>query len=467
MLDNRNSGLDPSFVDKAWEDMRRQLDVAMPVESKKRRPVLAWWWWAAALLLPIMIGIGLYPQPQAPELEALPIPGQSRAIAGPDSTIPQKQNAPIEETDNGDKAIQSSTNSFLKNPVISKLNSTPLLPKTPQRTDQQATKSIVEAKPQLPVTDVREPETNPVKTSNAPKTVSNSSDVASNRQLLPIIDVLPTGSPLPLPKNDLLFEKEATASPVSSRYAIEMGTSTRSFLTLDGFFVGINKEWQKIGSRWSFGLGVHYRQQLIPFQTTNLLKVNSGRSADQLESPVQEETLNGSFEYVDFASGVVGFASGDSAINVPISSLNLIQRLHYIDIPTYANFKMGRKWEAFASVRFSFLAKAHLDHTDRPVSRTTQEFALNSGGWNNGQFGNSPLASYANRLASNTRLGTNTGDFHSFMLSGAMGITYYSSPQVGWRLQYSSTPVSLYNIGSINMRDHWLGTSLIWRFGGK
>ncbi|MBX2877517.1 MAG: hypothetical protein KTR30_35685 [Saprospiraceae bacterium] len=467
MLDNRNSGLDPSFIDKAWEDMRGQLDEAMPVESKKRRPVLAWWWWAAALLLPIMIGIGLYPQPQAPELEALPIPGQGKAIAGP-NTIQQNQITPVKEMENSDKAVQSSTNSILKNPVISKLNPTPFLPKSPQRTDQQATKSLVEAKLQLPGSTVPAPVANPENTSDTPKTISSSRDVASNRQLLPIMDVLPTGSLLPLPENDLLFEQEATTSSVNSRYAVEMGTSTRSFLTLDGFFVGINKEWQKTGSRWSFGLGVHYRQQLIPFQTTNLLKVNSGRSAtDQLDSPVQEETLNGSFEYVDFASGVVGFALGDSAINVPISSLNLIQRLHYIDVPTYANFKMGRKWEAFASVRFSFLAKAHLDHTDRPVSRTTEEFALNNSGGNNGQFGNPPLASYANRLASNTRLGTNTGDFHSFMLSGAMGITYYSSPQVGWRLQYSSTPVSLYNIGSINMRDHWLGTSLIWRFGGK
>ncbi len=470
MLDNRNSGLDPSFIDKAWEDMRRQLDEAMPVESKKNRPV-AWWWWAAALLLPIMLGIGLYPRTTTPELQALPIPGQGKAIAGPGPKTIQRS-TPVKTLLDTKNPINTSSNAFPKKPVTAKLSPTPFQPLSGQIADDQALKPITIPTPPLPITNQQELQVKPVKAKDslhvAPSLISPLGSMANNRSRQLLLKALPTEFPSPLPDQDLLFDKEAEASSVNSRYAIEMGTSTRSFLNLDGFFIGIHKEWQKTGSRWSFGVGVHYRQQLLPFQTRDLLKVNSSRAAtDQADSPVQEEAVGGSFEYVDFSTGVARFVSGDSSINVPISSLNLIQRLHYIDIPTYANLKLGRKWEAFASLRFSFLAKAYLDHTNRPVSRTTEDFALNNSGGNSGQFGNPPLASYANRLASNTRIGTNTSDFHGFMLSGAMGITYYPSPQVGWRLQYSSTPVSLYNLGSINIRDHWLGTSLIWRFGGK
>ncbi|NRB49906.1 MAG: outer membrane beta-barrel protein [Saprospiraceae bacterium] len=467
MLDNRNSGLDPSFIDNAWEDMRRQLDEAMPVESKKRRPVLAWWWWGAALLLPIMIGLGLYPRTAAPKLQALPIPGQGKAIAGPQI---QQQMAPVEAVVDIENSTHSSLNSSIKPPVISKRTLTTNSPVSPQIVNDQATKSIVDVKPQSPTR--QEPALEPKRPNTqagTPKTLTPAKNIASNRQLLPLLEAIPTALTTELPTDDLSFQMDPKASPVNSRYMLEMGTSTRSFLALDGFFIGLNKEWQRTESRWSFGAGIHYRQQILPFETSDLLKVRTTRSnnADQLDSPINQEANTGGFEYVDFSTGVARFASGDSSINVPINSLNLIQRLHYLEIPTQVNYKLGRRWETFASVRFSYLAKAYLEHTDRPVGTATEDFAFNNNGGGSGQVGVPPLSSYANDLDSNIKIGSNTNDFHRFMLSGAIGFTYYPSPRMGWRLQYSSTPVSLYNIGSINIRDQWLGTSLIWRFGGR
>lgn len=463
MLDNRNSGLDPSFIDQAWEDMRRQLDEAMPVESKKRR-ILAWWWWAAALLLPTLIGIGLYSRAQAPTLDTLPIPGPSKAIAVQPSI--QQLNT---QNPSAEGAQQSTLPTISSNPIpaISKTSSTPnqsvLIPAKPEQEAQSSRlvqgrmpnpEELNEATEPLDVIGIPIEEKHPIGSNTAPTV---------DRQLLPELEAIPTGLAFEIPGRDLSLGKEVNASRLNTRYAVEVGTSTRSFLTLDGFNVGVNKEWQKTGSRWTFGAGIHYRQQLIPFETSDLLKVKSSRdAADQMDSPVLEESFNsGSFASVDFSSGVARFVSGDSSINVPVNSLNLIQRLHYIDVPTYASLKLGRRWETFASVRFSFLAKAHLLHTHRPVSRATEDFAFNNVG-SGGQLGN-----YAYQLASNTSLGTNTDNFQRFMLSGAMGFTYYPTPQIGWRLQYSSTPVSLYKIGSINTRDHWLGTSIIWRFGGK
>lgn len=459
MLDNRNSGLDPSFIDQAWEDMRRQLDEAMPVESKKRRPALVWWW-AAALLLPIIIGVGLYPGAETPKLQALPIPGHGKVLAGPQS--PQKV-APQEAETDSENSSPSASNTFIENPVISKQTFAPISPVTAQIANEQVAKSSVALEPQSPLSQDTVLEPKQAKTNAIPPgTVAPRRNLVGNRQVLPLLEAIPTGTPLELPINELAFEKEPNVSTGNSRYMLEVGTSTRSFLTLDGYFVGVSKEWQKKSSRWSFGMGVHYRHQMIPFQTSDLLKVNTTRAgADQMDSPLQEEALKGAFAAVDFASGVARFIAGDSSINVPLNSLNLIQRLHYIDLPTYANFRLGRKWEAFASVRFSYLAKAYLDHTNRPVSRATEDFAFNNVG-SGSQTGN-----YASQLVSNTRLGTNTSDFQRFMLSGAMGLTYYPSSRIGWRLQYSSTPVSLYKLGSINTRDHWLGTSIIWRFGAK
>lgn len=462
MLDNRNSGLDPSFIDQAWEDMRRQLDEAMPVESKKRRPVLAWWW-AAALLLPTLLGIGLYPRAQAPTLQALPIPGQARAIATPQH---------IEQLDTQDPTFESveadlaAAHSSTQTPVISKETPTPNTPAILQEHAKLNSKAIAGEQHSEPLPNDKQviaetPEANEAPTEQKP-TIRNAKNEVANRQVLPLLDEIPTGLSFDLPERDLSFEKEVEVSAVYSRYALEVGTSTRSFLTLDGYFVGVNKEWQKKSSRWSFGVGLHYRQQMIPFQTTDLLKVNASSAvADQMDSPTQEENFSGSFTSVDFSSGVARFVSGDSSINVPLNSLNLIQRLHYVEVPTYASFRLGRKWETFANIRFSYLAKAYLDHTNRPVSRSREEFAFNNVG-SGSQGGN-----YAGQLASNTRLGTNTSDFQRFMLSGAMGFTYYPSPHLGWRLQYSSTPVSVYQLGSIDTRDHWLGTSIIWRFGGR
>lgn len=464
MLDNRNSGLEPSFIDQAWEDMRRQLDEAMPVESKKRRPALAWWWWAAALLLPTLIGIGLYPRAQAPTLQALPIPGVGKAIASPQNMQQLDSQTPIVESTN--VTSHSASNLSNQTPVISTINTTPNSPVSVEYKVEYKTKAIAEGVDHKPILKDSQVVAETPKTATAIKeqktTIRKSEKLVTNRQLLPLLEELPTGIAVDLPGRDMSLEKEVDASPINSRYTIEMGTSTRSFLTLDGYFVGVNKEWQKHNSRWSFGVGLHYRQQMIPFETSNLLKVNATRTnTDQMDSPVLEETLNsGAFTAVDFSSGVARFVSGDSSINVPLNSLNLIQRLHYIEIPTYANFRLGRKWETFASVRFSYLAKAYLDHTNRPVSRATEDFA-------NHNVGSGSQANYASQLASNTRLGTNTTDFQRFMLSAAMGFTYYPSSHIGWRLQYSSTPLSLYKVGSINTRDHWLGTSLIWRFGGR
>lgn len=464
MLDNRNSGLDPSFIDTAWEDMRRQLDEAMPLESKKRRPILIWWW-AAAIVLPLALAIGLLPTAEKPELEALPIPGHTQAIASPSENTPtaapiQQQSATPLSPNNS--TLTSNTSQYPSDQDQSISSKTPkhLLPQT---------QFANETKPQQPITNeskgIDQPK--PLERKISPSTVVQlEQEQWKDRKLIPSLLTLPSWEAKDLATQALPMEKKVEASPVNSRYAIEVGTSTRSFLSLEGFFIGINKEWQKADSRWSFGTGVHYRKQLIPFQNTNLSRVNGSGNIFKATAdvPLMEESFgNVGNANVDLSAGVARFNNGDTIVSISISSLNVVQQLHYIDIPAYAEYRLGKKWQAFASIRLSFLAKAYLDHSQRTFARNESAFSSNDVGQGGAVYDPTAVFYVGNQNAS-IRLGTNTGDFHNTMLSGALGISYYPSPQFGVRLQYSSTPVSLYKLASIKTHDHWLGTSLIWRF---
>jgi|GEM_PF-2406820 len=464
MLDNRNSGLDPSFIDAAWEDMRRQLDEAMPVASKKRRPILIWWW-AAAIILPLALIIGLLPKAEKPELEALPIPGHTQAIAGPLENTPAIPSNHTESTTQLFPNNSSLTTNKSQHPSD---QDQPSFLKTPKHLQQQS-QFVKETKPQLPIT--KEP-----KKLDLPKqlegeispsiVVHSAQEQWKDRKLMPSLLALPTWYAEELPSQAFAMEKKVKASPVNSRYAIEVGTSTRSFLGLEGFFIGINKEWQKADSRWTFGTGLHYRKQLLPFQNTNLSRVNGSGNlfSATADVPLMEESFgNVGNANVDLSAGVARFNNGDTIVSISISSLNVVQQLHYIEIPAYTEYRLGKKWQAFASVRLSFLAKAYLDHSQRTFARNESSFNSNDVGQGGSAFDPVPVFYVGNQNAS-LRLGTNTGDFHKTMLSGALGISYYPNPQLGLRLQYSSTPVSLYKLASINTHDHWLGTSLIWRF---
>lgn len=461
MLDNRNSGLDPSFIDQAWEDMRKQLDEAMPLAPNNRRRVLAWWW-AAGLLLLALISIGWYASTQAIDLQALPIPtypvavAETQRIPAPAAPVLPQQSTPTTATVAAE-ADQLST-----------LSSKTKLADTPSGTatkppDYSTEKEVIDENKlasSAPPSDALPKEA----TQNNPKDNLAEALPATPRKTMSSLRALPTMTASALMTHTLGLETAVQTKARSSHYALEVGISTRNFTGLDGYFIGLNKEWQRTKSRWSFGAGLQYRQQRIPFQNQDLSKVSPARAANSMDNPTMEEAL-GNNAVLDFSSGVANFAYGDSIISIPITSLELVQKLHYVEVPLYTNFRLGRKWEASATVRLSFLAKAYLDHTTRRAQNESADFALgnNSGGGNY----DPSFTSYLDSQKTSKRLGTNTEDFHSTMLSGAVGITYYPLSQLGWRLQYSSTPMSLYKLASIQRGDHWLGTSLVWRFGGR
>lgn len=467
MPDNRDSGLDPSFIDAAWEDMQRQLDEAMPVESKSKRRVIAWWWWAAGWLLPIAAVVWFAVQKDQPVLAALPIDLQGKSL--PQEAPKQEAVAVI-----GDKTSNAATVEINKAPSPPTPTPTPAQTELPSMAPVHSTKSPKEnlsiidiattTTPQTPIPNVKKLE-NTIKpskeavTTSAPNT-QPTPDV--DRQLLPLVAPVASLSLTDIPAKELAWEGEIMTNTRLSNWALELGATTRSFVGVDGLFVGLGKEWGKSNRKWSFGAGMQYRFQRLPFDNQNLsgINVSKNRSASTVEDALSFGQDPGMEAVLDTDNNVINFASADSVISVPVNELKLIQKLHYIDIPLYANFKFRPKWQLFMGVQFSFLAKAYLDIAE---SRLGRELDL-AASYNSVAAG-SRVNWYANR--GNTRIGVNTGDFQRLQMGISTGITYYPRTKLGIRLQYKSTPISVYKAAGISTYDHWLGTSVLWRFGGK
>lgn len=464
MPDNRDSGLDPSFIDAAWDDMQRQLDEAMPLESKSKRRIIAWWWWAAGLLLPVASLVWFTAQRDQPQLEALPIDLRGETIREEMPT--PKAVAVIEEettntTQEEEKASEVPSASAQTNPKSS-TNKTKSRKEGPS-TNHLTNTTISTAQEVLPnKTEELEKLTKQNSQEHKVATSKAQKDQIPDRNWLPALLPITPLAPKNLATEDLVLGQEIIPSAGVSNWALEMGVSTYSFTEPDGLFVGLNQEWSKSNRKWSFGAGMHYRFQRLPFDSQNVSDINisKDRAATSLDSSFGMGQDPGMEAVLDTDNNVVNFASGDSVISVPINQLDLVQKLHFIDIPLYANFKARPNFHLFVGAQVSFLARAYLDITE---SRSTREQDL-SASYNN-IAGGSRVNWFAN--SGNTRLGANTADFQRLQLGLSTGFTYYPTAKLGLRLQYKNTLMSVYKDASIGTYDQWLGTSILWRFGGK
>lgn len=462
MPDNRDSGLDPSFIDAAWEDMQRQLDEAMPVESKSKRRVIAWWWWAAGLLLPIASVVWFTVQRNQPELAALPIDWQGKSL--PQETPEKEIVTVIEGKTNHAAPVYIAEQVSQSTPAQTELHSTIPGHKTKSpKADLSVNNLGTSTTPKAPIPIVNELESTPAPSSEITTNSASNKQNTPNleRKFLPLVSPVAPLSLRSLPTKELAWEGEIKPNTRMSNWAFELGATTRSFVGVDGLFVGLNKEWAKSNRKWSFGAGMQYRFQRLPFDNQDLsdINVSKNRAANRQEDALSFGQNPDLEAVLDTDNNVINFASADSIISIPVNDLALVQKLHFIDIPLYANFKLRPKFQLFMGVQLSFLAKAYLDIAE---SRSGRELDLaDSYNIANG----SGVNWYANR--GNTRIGVNTVDFQRFQMGVSTGFTYYPRASLGLRLQYKSTPISVYKAANISTFDHWLGTSVLWRFGGK
>jgi Outer membrane protein beta-barrel domain len=119
------------FINHAWEDMRKQLEVEMPVRQERRR-WLGWWWLACLFLLSAGLGFAAYSKkaantaakPTKPiAVGAAPAPNNTANSATPVASpiVPGTQRQPIANTPfkgkNGNSNGEKGNPSFTKNSV--------------------------------------------------------------------------------------------------------------------------------------------------------------------------------------------------------------------------------------------------------------------------------------------------------------------------------------------------------------
>ena len=468
MPDNRISGMDPGFVDRAWKDMQRQLDEAMPVEKQSTRRILVWWW-LAALLLPALAYGWWQLRTDHPGIEALPIPLYGHPVADlPMSPAPRNiadgalsGQAIAQTTDTPKEEPGWQPQSVEGRPVQAASHLEPM--SSHQTTMETTTPTIAETSGLLPVKSTAEAGTRersiPGELSPETYVEEDLTTARQHRRAVAAPGFLPalTASLPELAAFDL--PKQPNSRRRSTNWYLEAGASSRDLTGLSGLEAGIGKAWKKTGSRWSFTLGLHYRFQRLPFNGTDLGKVNLRSRQEALFNAQadMEEATGGAAQ--DPLEGSFGFVSSDTVLQVTASDLRLVQKLHFLELPLRLHYRLDRRFQLHGTMRLSYLTNALMDLANGGFSQNYDQQAYSSRslsasiGWYNNQ--------------ANARLGYNRADFHRLQLGLGLGLTYYPTSRLGLQLQYHSSTMSLYRAASLDHYDHWLGTSLVCRFGPK
>ncbi|MEZ5043511.1 MAG: hypothetical protein R2828_26680 [Saprospiraceae bacterium] len=465
MQDNWNSGIDPSFADKAWENMRKQLDEAMPVDEKQKRRPIGWWWAIGFALLLAGAGWFLSGSP-SPQLDALPIltAEHKKAVA----QLPEPMLSP-------DINLIEQAPGHIQEQATPKPEITRAIQKTIQQqfsaASSQATKVSPERQPAHPTNDskankavltplvapppITEQNSALAVASNPPTNTPSAS--SAPRELIAGIAEIDGLAAKPLATLPLSFEKAITPNVKNAHWLLETGVSSRNLDQLDGFFAGIGHQWGIGHSKWLLGTGLYYRFQRLPFAAQHIVQANfSNPSSQELADQQGAPLFN-----VDPATNELSFKVSNG-ISIPLSQLSFVQKLHLVDIPLTATYKLGPKFHLHSTLQMSYLWKSFLDFDNSPSNERNlnQAFAgvdpsryFNSVGW----YSHSGKES----------IGQNPGDFQRWQLGAALGLTYYPSSHLGIRVQYRSSLGNVYQSLGLHAYDYSLGTSLTWRFTGR
>lgn len=466
MQDNWNSGIDPSFADKAWENMRKQLDEAMPVDEKQKRRLIGWWWAIGFALLLAGAGWFLLGSP-SPQLDSLPIltTEQKKAVAqlpepmlSPEITITepapghlQQQATPKPEiTSVEQKTIQQQLSAAP--PQATKVS--PERQPTHPTNDQKANKSVL-TPPVAPPPATTEQNSALAVASNPPTNTPSAS--SAPRELIAEIAEIDGLAAKPLATLPLSFEKSITPNVKNAHWLLEAGVSSRNLNQMDGFFAGLAYQ-QGIGhSKWLLGTGLYYRFQRLPFAAQNIVQANFSNPSSQEVADQQGAPLIN----VDPATNELSFKVSNG-VSIPLSQLSFVQKLHVVDIPLTATYKLGPKFQLHSTLQMSYLWKSFLDFDDSAINERNlnQAFA----GVDPGRYFNG-VGWYSH--SGKATIGQNPGDFQRWQLGAALGLTYYPSSHLGIRVQYRSSLGNVYQSAGLQAYDYGVGTSLLWRFSGR
>lgn len=148
MQDNTHEHIDDALVQRGWQAMQQQLDVALPVQPQRKRRVLAWWWIAAAAALLLLVaGYGWWTgtPAQQPDLVPTQLPSAKATAKTPQlPTAPAVATPTLETTTTVRGGIRATQSSVPPAPVF-RNRATDVVPIAALRPSGQLESSYVSA----------------------------------------------------------------------------------------------------------------------------------------------------------------------------------------------------------------------------------------------------------------------------------------------------------------------------------
>ncbi len=440
MQDNYDNGVDQSFVDRGWDEMRRLLDREMPAAPASHKPsrrILPLWQLAAACISAILLG-GVYlwntasPGVAPPQAEAgrasrnySPAMHNNNSDAGCDD-------APAVETESIAAAHKNTGGNFepgksniplFNNGVANAVEAlayskNSIYTTSDEGADWHANQSVTAAK-----------ETTPEPTVHS---------VIQNSSLMPPVEKL-SSVEMSLDTRALAMDADVNKMKLTPGWlpddmALSSGVIAGNFAMLEGFQVGIDARYA-LGGKWSLVSSPAYR-----FQRQEL--------SLQVESAVVTTgsvTLDGQF-------GVLSESAEPNSNLAGASTYFTLLKNHYVDVPVQIGYQVGARFRLEAGPSFSYLAGVYEGSpTGSALEADMQQNYISnpdSRSWYSAAANDKLDPVYFNRLD----VGLN------------LGFTYRPAQWLGLRLQYRQGFVDMLKTQAYELRNRQLALSTLVYF---
>jgi len=353
MQDNKfHPDLGGAFEDKAWQDMRRQLDEEMPVPKKKRRFIF-WWWLGSAVAVFILSASMIFMYSYKESSKEQVAPPNKEVI---NSKIFEQQQAilktrPTQETSN--------QQAILKNTEISKESNKKLIKQSPK--DNQKKSRKIEKKSLLPIVTFNNSPVkqhtdhfaNPITNPPTLVTITHAEQVAAPFSSTLDDNFTVNRAPLPLKELPILTKKGIspllipivalnTTSPIilpirdstNWQWGLQATLGTFKFNRFNEYSIGILASRQ-LSPKWRLQTGIAYEY----------LRLNSLNTADA--SLLSDQSANGTW---------VGSLDGVFQISI-VEKIKGKGRVHYLNVPVLLAYQLGPDFNINGGANFSYAFK--------------------------------------------------------------------------------------------------------------
>jgi len=375
MQDNKfHPDLDSAFEDKAWQDMRRQLDEEMPVRKKKRRFIF--WWWLGSAVAVLILSASMIFMYSSTASKKEHVSSSNKEVIN--SKIFEQQqaiikNRPTQEASNQQTILNNTTTSkkSIKEPIKQ-------IPKDNQKKNRK-----IEKKSLLPIVNFNNSPvqqdtdhfTNPVTNPPTLVTITHAEQVAAPFSPTLDDDFTVNSTPLPLKELPILTKKGISplpipivaleyTSPIISplrdtihwQWGLQVALGTFKFNRFNEYSIGILASRQ-LSPKWRLQTGITYE-----YLRLNSLNTSIADSFQSLDESSPADNTSGT----DSDSGTGGGSFGTTVSSDPNSdpfqdqlfgNLQEKGQIHYLNVPILLAYQLGSNFNINGGANFSYAFK--------------------------------------------------------------------------------------------------------------